>query len=78
MIVVAKIYITTPIYYINDLPHIGSFYTTLVADVLARWHRYRGNDVIFLTGLDENADKTVQAAKKKGYKDIQKYVSFIR
>lgn len=73
MIVVAKIYITTPIYYINDLPHIGSFYTTLVADVLARWHRYRGNDVIFLTGLDENADKTVQAAKKKGYKDIQKY-----
>lgn len=68
-----KFYITTPIYYINDVPHIGHAYTTIVADVLARWHRLKGDDVFFLTGLDENSAKTVQAAKERGFKDIQKY-----
>jgi methionyl-tRNA synthetase len=67
-----KFYITTPIYYVNDVPHVGHAYTTVVADVLARWHRMRGDDVFFLTGLDENSVKTVQAAHEKGFKDIQK------
>ncbi len=68
-----KFYITTPIYYINAVPHIGNAYTTVVADVLARWHRLRGADVFFLTGLDENSVKTVEAAKQQGFKDIQAY-----
>ena len=46
-------YVTTPIYYVNDVPHIGHAYTTIAADVLARFHRLRGHDVFFLTGLDE-------------------------
>src|SRR3989344_1207996 len=66
-------YVTTPIYYVNALPHIGTYYTTLIADVLARWNRLIGNKVIFLTGLDENSDKTVKAAKAAGYDNIQKY-----
>jgi methionyl-tRNA synthetase len=70
---VAKFYITTPIYYINAVPHIGHAYTTIVADVLARWHRLRGDDVFFLTGLDENSVKTVEAAGEQGFKDIQAY-----
>ena len=47
-------YITTPIYYVNDRPHIGHAYTTTVADVVARYHRLRGEDVFFLTGTDEH------------------------
>ena len=69
----AKFYITTPIYYINAVPHIGHAYTTVVADVLARWHRLRGDEVFFLTGLDENSIKTVEAAREQGFKDIQAY-----
>lgn len=68
-----KVLITTPVYYINAVPHIGHTYTTVAADVLARWHRLKGNDVLFLTGLDENSIKTVQAAKELGIEDIQKY-----
>lgn len=68
-----KFYITTPIYYINAVPHIGHAYSTIVADALARWHRLRGDDVFFLTGLDENSAKTVEAAREKGFKDIQSY-----
>lgn len=67
-----KVLITTPIYYINDVPHIGHTYTTVAADILARWHRLKGRDVFFLTGLDENSVKTVQAAEKRGL-DIQTY-----
>ena len=70
---ITKFYITTPIYYINSVPHIGHAYTTVVADALARWHRLRGDDVFFLTGLDENSAKTVCAAGEKGFKDIQSY-----
>ncbi len=68
-----KFYITTPIYYANDLPHIGSAYTTTIADVLSIWHRMKGDDTFFLTGLDENSVKVSQAAEKQGYSDIQKY-----
>ncbi len=69
----AKFYITTPIYYINAVPHIGHAYTNIVADVLARWHRLFGDDVFFLTGLDENSTKTVKAAREQGFKEIQAY-----
>ena len=59
-----KFYITTPIYYVNDKPHIGHAYTTIVADTLARWRSARGENVIFLTGTDENSQKTIDAAAR--------------
>jgi methionyl-tRNA synthetase len=59
-------YITTPIYYVNDVPHIGHAYTTIAADVLARYYRLLGHDVFFLTGLDEHGQKVQQAAQKAG------------
>lgn len=62
----AKFYITTPIYYVNDKPHIGHTYTTVLADVLARYHRLAGEDVFFLTGTDEHGQKVAQAAEKAG------------
>ena len=63
-----KFYITTPIYYPNDIPHIGHAYTTIAADVLSRWHKLKGNEVFFLTGTDEHGKKIENAAKKKGKK----------
>jgi methionyl-tRNA synthetase len=59
-------YITTPIYYVNDIPHIGHAYTTLLADVLARYHRLLGDDTWFLTGTDEHGQKVQDAAKQRG------------
>jgi len=59
-------YITTPIYYVNDIPHIGHAYTTIAADVLARYKRLRGYDTFFLTGTDEHGQKVQQAASQKG------------
>jgi methionyl-tRNA synthetase len=61
-----KFYITTPIYYVNDVPHIGHAYTTIAADVLARYHRLRGDDVFFLTGTDEHGQKVEKAAQGRG------------
>jgi methionyl-tRNA synthetase len=61
-----RFYLTTPIYYVNDVPHIGTSYTTVAADVLARFHRLRGEAVLFATGTDENATKVVQAAQERG------------
>ena len=52
-----RFYITTPIYYVNDVPHIGHAYTTLACDVLARYKRARGYEVFFLTGTDEHGQK---------------------
>ena len=60
-----KFYITTPIYYVNDEPHLGHAYTTVIADVLARYHRTFGDSVFFLTGTDEHGQKVEQAAKSK-------------
>ena len=68
-----KFYVTTPIYYVNDVASIGHAYTTIAADVIARFHRLLGHDVFYLTGLDENSQKTVQAAKKLGVGDVKKY-----
>src|SRR5206468_2272772 len=59
-------YITTPIYYVNDVPHLGHAYTTIMADTLARFHRMRGDDTRFLTGTDEHGQKVEEAAKKRG------------
>ena len=59
-------YLTTPIYYVNDAPHIGHAYTTVVADAISRWHRLAGDDVRFLTGTDEHGLKIVRAAEANG------------
>lgn len=62
----SKYYVTTPIYYVNDIPHIGHAYTTIAADILARYHRLCGHDVFFLTGTDEHGQKVEEAAAKRG------------
>ncbi len=59
-------YLTTPIYYVNDSPHVGTAYTTVNADALARWHRLLGDDVFFMTGTDEHGAKIVEAAEANG------------
>jgi methionyl-tRNA synthetase len=59
---VPRFYVTTPIYYVNDVPHVGHAYTTVNADALARWHRLRGDEVFFLTGTDEHGAKVAEAA----------------
>ncbi|MEO7329104.1 MAG: class I tRNA ligase family protein, partial [Minicystis sp.] len=59
-------YVTTPIYYINDVPHLGSAYTTIAADVLARYHRLRGQETRSLTGTDEHGLKIQRVAAEKG------------
>jgi methionyl-tRNA synthetase len=61
-----RFYITTPIYYVNDAPHVGHAYTTVNADALARWHRLVGDDTKFLTGTDEHGQKVADAAAKNG------------
>jgi methionyl-tRNA synthetase len=59
-------YVTTPIYYPNDVPHIGHAYTTVATDFVARYHRLRGEEVFFLTGTDEHGKKVPQAARDQG------------
>jgi len=59
-------YVTTPIYYVNDRPHLGHVYTTMVADVVARHHRLKGDDTFFLTGVDEHAAKVADKAAEHG------------
>lgn len=71
-------YITTPLYYVNDKPHIGSAYTTLIADFLARYKRKAGYDVFFLTGTDEHGQKIYEAAQKNKQEDnMQQFVDDI-
>jgi methionyl-tRNA synthetase len=72
----AKYYITTPIYYVNAPPHLGHAYTTIVADVLNRFHMLKGRETYFLTGTDEHGDKVVEAAAAVG-KDPQSYADEI-
>lgn len=71
-----RFYITTPIYYVNDVPHIGHAYTTVAADVAARFHRLKGEDVRFLTGTDEHGQKVERAAEEHG-KTPQEWVDGI-
>ena len=61
-----KFYITTAIDYVNSRPHVGHAYEKVLADAIARWNRLNGKDVFFLTGVDENAQKNVEAAQKAG------------
>ncbi|MBW3630287.1 MAG: methionine--tRNA ligase [Gemmatimonadetes bacterium] len=61
-----RFYVTTPIYYVNDRPHIGHVYSTTIADVVARYHRLRGDQTFMLTGVDEHAAKVVTAAEERG------------
>ena len=65
-----KFYITTPIYYINDVPHIGHTCTTIAADIIARLHRQLGEEVFFLTGTDEHGQKVAECAEKEGISSI--------
>lgn len=71
-----KFYITTPIYYPNAKPHIGTIYSTVLADIIARYYRLFGNEVVFLTGTDEHGQKIFDAAKKVN-KDPQLFVDEI-
>jgi methionyl-tRNA synthetase len=61
-----RFYVTTPIYYVNDAPHIGHAYSTVNADAVARWHRLLGDDTFFLTGTDEHGLKVQRAAEANG------------
>ena len=67
----SRFYVTTPIYYVNDLPHIGHIYTTVVCDAIARYRRLRSDDVRFLTGTDEHGQKIEQAAREAGLQPIE-------
>ncbi len=67
----SRFYVTTPIYYVNDVPHIGHAYTTVTADALARWHRLIGDDTFFLTGTDEHGLKIARAAAENGITPIE-------
>jgi len=71
-----KFYVTTPIYYPSGKPHIGSAYTTLAADILARWHKLLEEDIFFLTGTDEHTKKVVKVAKNEG-KTPKEYTDYI-
>ena len=64
-------YITTPIYYVNDVPHIGHAYTTIIADAISRYKKLTGTDVFFLTGTDEHGQKIEKSASAKGIKPIE-------
>ncbi|MFB0520783.1 MAG: class I tRNA ligase family protein, partial [Desulfatiglandales bacterium] len=69
-------YITTPIYYVNAEPHIGHAYSTIVADVIARFYRLAGFETFFLTGTDEHGNKVVEAAERSG-ETVEAYVDRI-
>jgi methionyl-tRNA synthetase len=66
-----RFYCTTPIYYVNDAPHIGHAYTTVTGDALCRWHRLLGDDVFFLTGTDEHGLKMLRAAEAQGVTPLE-------
>ena len=66
-----RYFITTPIYYVKDAPHVGHAYTTVNADALARWHRLIGDDVFFLTGTDEHGQKVARAAEEQGMAPLE-------
>ena len=61
-----RFYVTTPIYYVNAAPHLGHAYTTIAADVLARHHRQRGEEVFFLTGTDEHGEPVAAGGRAQG------------
>jgi methionyl-tRNA synthetase len=66
-----RFYVTTPIYYVNDAPHIGHAFTTVIADAVARWHRLLGDETFFLTGTDEHGLKVAQSAEEAGMSPLE-------
>lgn len=72
-----KWYVTTPIYYVTAKPHLGSLYSTLLADVIARWQKLQGKEIFFLTGTDEHGQKVAQAAEQAGKKPKEFVDGFI-
>ena len=64
-------YVTTPIYYVNDRPHIGHAYTTVAADFLTRFHVLDGREAFFLTGTDEHGSKFAESAQAAGLSEIE-------
>src|SRR5580698_3962170 len=62
----SRFYVTTPIYYVNDVPHLGTAYTTIVADAVRRYHLLRGHDTRMLTGTDEHGQKLEREARERG------------
>ena len=68
-----KFYVTTAIDYVNARPHVGHAFEKVLADAIARWRRQKGEKVFFLTGVDENAQKNVQAAEEKGI-PVKKFI----
>ena len=74
----SKFYLTTPLYYVNDKPHLGTAYTTILADVISRYHKSMNEDVFFLTGTDEHGQKVQEAAEKRQIepkKHVDEYVN---
>ncbi len=71
-----KFFVTTPIYYVNDVPHIGHAYTTIAAEVLARYHRLMGDDVFFLTGTDEHGQNIERIAATDAWVCRELYLRF--
>lgn len=67
----SRFYVTTPIYYVNDVPHLGTSYTTIAADALRRYHLLRGDDTRMLTGTDEHGVKLERAAQERGLEPAQ-------
>lgn len=77
----SKFYITTPIYYVNAKPHIGHAYSTIAADILARYHREKGDDTYFQAGTDEHGEKIQESARKEGVSEkefVDKYSGYFR
>ncbi|KYQ91528.1 methionyl-tRNA synthetase [Tieghemostelium lacteum] len=72
-----KLLITTPIFYVNGPPHIGHLYTSLLADSVSRWQRFKGRNVLFMTGTDEHGGKVDEAAKKNGFTNTLEYCDSI-
>ena len=72
-----KFYVTTPLYYVNAKPHLGTLYSTLLADAAARWHKLQAEDTFFLTGTDEHGQKIAEAAAKIGKEPKEFVDSFI-
>ena len=67
---VSRFYVTTPMYYVNDVPHIGHAYTTVACDVIARYRRLRGDKVFFLTGTDEHGQTNLRAAQQRPFEPL--------
>jgi len=66
-----RVLVTTPIYYVNDRPHLGHAYTTVAADFMARAHRLLGREVFFLTGTDEHGERIAETARARGKTPIE-------